>query len=363
MVPRRVRIYHTVRTAHLERSLDLDAADIFYGRRRYDFDEGLAAAVSRRSRLAQVSGARQAWNLLRRPYDAIEINEPIALETVRRTALALAAVSVSDTLRRRRTSVATYAIGNVPLAELPCPRGKARLGRLLDERLAPWVWRRCDRVVFGTGAASDAYRSSFGAPGRRTKMINVPALPTACSCPAGTADADGGQRLLFLGDLSARKGFDMVANAWPIVRDRLPAARLVIVGRGVLLEQARSLAAADHTVTLVIDPPREIVHKQLRSATVVVLPSQPTRGWREQVGLPLVEGLAHGCTVVTTDETGIADWLRNNGHHTVPADHAPMRLVEAIVEALGHPQDPESVYRSLPDRDGRLEADVRMFPG
>ncbi len=359
MIVARARLYHTVRSAHLERALELDPADLIYGQTRYDFDEALATSVAERAGLEQASDWRLARILLSRAYDAVEINEPIALETVRRTALALTAVRVSDVLRRHRTAVVAYAIGNVRIRDLPRPGGKARLGRMLDEALAPRVWRRCDRVVFGTDTARDAYRSSFGPPGRRTSTMTVPALPTACSCRAD--DETDGRRLLFLGDLSARKGFDAVAAAWPRVRADLPDARLAIVGRGALLEQARSLADGDDRVELFIDPPRVVVHEQLRRAAVVVLPSQPAPGWREQVGLPLVEGLAHGCTVVTTEETGIATWLKRHGHHTVPAHLVSTLLAAEIVSALRHPQDPQAVIRTLPARDGRLEADARMF--
>lgn len=362
---RRVRAYHTVRTAHLERALELEPADLIYGQRRYDFDACMAANVSDRARLEQAGVLRSAWLLARRGYDAIEINEPIALDTVRRTSLALAAISLADLVRRRRTRVVSYAIGNVPLGELPRPRGKARLGRLLDERLAPLVWRRCDRFVFGTDSARAAYAASFGREGARTTVTTVPALPTVCTCsaPPNQVSAEGAvaQRLLFLGDLSRRKGFDAVVQAWRQVRNRVPEAEFVIVGRGIMIDQARSLARDDDRVVLVEDPPRVVVHSQLRQASVVVLPSQPNRGWREQVGLPLVEGLAHGCTVVTTDETGIAGWLSEHGHHTFSARDVASRLPDAIITALEQPLTRGTVYRSLPLLDGRLEADAWMF--
>lgn len=360
----RVRTYHTVRTAHLERSLELEPADLVYGQRRYDFDEAIAGAVAARARLEQASDLRLAWLLLRRGYIVVEVNEPIALETVRRTALAMAAIGLSDAFRRRRTTVVTYAIGNVPLKDLPRPGGKARMGRWLDERVAPFVWRRTDRAVFGTRAARSAYQQSFGAAAPRTAIAMIPAISAACTCltekRATVGDANF-PRLLFLGDLSVRKGFDLVVHAWSNIRDLLPDAEFVIVGRGSLTDVATKLAAADERVSLIIDPPRRVVHEQLRRASVVVLPSQPNRGWREQVGLPLVEGLAHGCTVVTTKETGIADWLGSHGHQTVPAQDAAAQLPKILTHAIRNPIEPETVLGSLPERDGRLEADAWMF--
>ncbi|RKT78477.1 glycosyltransferase involved in cell wall biosynthesis [Terracoccus luteus] len=361
----RVRVYHTVRTAHLERTLELAPADLVYGTRRYDFDADVAAAAARRSRIEQAGDVRTAWLMARRGYRTVEINEPIAIETVRRTTLTLLAVRAGDLVRRRRTAVVTYAIGNVPIDQLPVPGGKARLGRRLDRWLAPRVWRRCDRVAFGTEAAVEAYAASFGPAHRDAVTTLIPALPTRCGC-GNLSPSDGHTairtQILFLGDLSTRKGFDLVVEAWSVLRGDVPSARLVIVGRGAMADTARSLARTDERVQFVEDPPRPAVHKHLRDASVVVLPSRPHRGWREQVGLPLVEGLAHGCTVVTTHETGIAGWLRAHGHQTLPTAEAERGgLAQALTRAVREPLSPELVIRSLPEHDGRLAADGWMF--
>ncbi|MBB2985724.1 glycosyltransferase [Terracoccus luteus] len=351
-----------MRTAHLERALELAPADLIYGDRRYDFDENISRAVAERSRLEQAGDWRAAWLIGTRGYSTIEVNEPIALETVRRTAIGLASVAIADVLRRRRTTIVTYSIGNVPVLDLPAPSGKARLGRRLDLWLAPRLWRRIDRIAFGTDAAVAAYAESFGEAGPRTVSTVIPALPCACGCPQPSSEALG-PRLLFLGDLSHRKGFDRVIAAWPEVRARIPSATLVVVGRGAMTDTAAALANDDERVLFIEDPPRMVVHEELRRATVVVLPSRPHRGWREQVGLPLIEGLAHGCTVVTTDETGIAGWLSAHGHHTVSDQDADTLLPDALVRSLSGPRDPDDVIADLPDQDGRLMADKWLFQG
>jgi len=85
----------------------------------------------------------------------------------------------------------------------------------------------------------------------------------------------------------------------------------------------------------------------------VVLPSQRVRGWREQVGLPLLEGLAHDCAVVTTTESGLAGALLAAGQQVV-APGQPDTLAAAIVRAADqprrrlHPPDSrEAVHRWL----------------
>lgn len=360
---RGARVYKTLRTAHLERSLALAPADILYQERRYDFDAGLVAQV----RPELTGDLRCAWLVAARGYPIVEINEPAALDSVRRAAVVLAAVRVGDALRRRRTRIVTYAIGNLDPNVLPSPTTWwPRLGRRMDLALARQVWNRVDRVVFGTDTARQLYGTVYGiAARRRLHWTTIEALPAVCDCgqdePRSPDEPKRPGRVLFLGDLSPRKGFDAVLAAWPTVRDRLPDAVLTVVGRGPLLDDAEALARADDRVRVIADPPRDVVHAELRDASVVVLPSRRRRAWREQVGLPLVEGLAHGCTVVTTDETGIADWLAQHGHRVVAEECVGELLAPALVEAVEHPLEPDAVRAPLPEHDSRLAADAWLF--
>lgn len=354
---RGARVYKTLRTAHLERALALAPADILYQESRYDFDEGLVAEVHPQ----QVSDLRCAWLVARNGYEIVEINEPAAIDCVRRSAVVLAALLLSDLVRRRRTRIVTYAIGNIDPHTLPRPSSWwPRLGRHLDLMLASLVWRRLDRVVFGTETARQLYGTVFGiAERRRLRWTTIEALPAVCECLLDSRKTTG--RLLFLGDLSPRKGFDSVLAAWESVRSRVPDAVLTVVGRGRLLDEACAAARRDDRIRVLADPPRDVVHAELRRASVVVLPSRRQGAWREQVGLPIVEGLAHGCTVVTTDETGIADWLRRNGHGVIPAGSVGELLAAVIAEAATRPLDPNTVRASLPRQDSRLGADSWLF--
>jgi glycosyltransferase involved in cell wall biosynthesis len=167
--------------------------------------------------------------------------------------------------------------------------------------------------------------------------------------------------VLFLGAFDERKGLRVLAAAWPEVHRQRPDARLTLVGKGPLAGLAEDLAADRPEVDLVVDPPRPRIHEALRSAALVVLASQRTATWREQVGLPLVEGLAHGCAVVTTAETGLADWLAADGHRVVDVSAGSGALAAAIVAGLDERRSRASVLAGLPEIDGRLAADAWMF--
>lgn len=349
----RARLYHTIRSAYLERAHKLPPATIIYRVKRYDFHDSLAEGLS----LIQAGPVRAAWLLARSRISQLEVNEPLMLSSLTGSALAIAGVRLRALVDRRRVRVVSYAMENANPFSRPVTGGaKARVRRLLMRMLAPVVWRQLDRIVFATDAARETYAAALPAPSRGTKVTLMPALPAACTCaPVEHVDPSG---VLFLGALVERKGLLLVLDAWPLVRDAIPDATLTIVGKGALEPQVRAAAVRDPSVSVIIDPAREEVHHQLRRNRVLVLPSLPTPIWREQVGLPIVEGLAHGSTVVTTTETGLAAWLLAHGHQVIAPDSAPRQLAEALIVAVRSGRTPESVLQDLPPVDGRLGADA-----
>ncbi|WEO76943.1 glycosyltransferase [Cryobacterium sp. SO2] len=354
VVTERARLYQTVRTAHLERARALAPATILYRATRYDFDRALARDLD----LIPAGPIRAAWLLARSRVRQLEVNEPLMLASLRRTALTLAVLHLRHRLGGPRTQCVSYAIENAdPFASQA--RGRARLTRLQDKLLARFVWASLDRMVFGTESAQQTYASVFGAAAGPAHRTHIPALPSACTCPGeGRATAP---RVVFLGALAARKGFPQLLDAWPYLKVWLPDVSLVILGSGPLEERARALADADAAVELHIDPARSDIHAELRRSRVLVLPSQPTPGWREQVGLPICEGLAHGTAIVTSTETGLAGWLDAHGHAVVDASAAPLEWARAVAGALRADRSQSAVLHDLPPVDGRLAADEWLF--
>ncbi len=351
----RARLYHTLRSAYLERAHKLPPATIVFKVKRYDFQESLTEGLD----VIQAGPARAAGLLARSPVRQLEINEPLMLSSVTGSALAVAALRLRSLFDRRRVSVVSYAMENAnPFSRAPAPGMKSRVKRVLHRVLSVFVWRQLDRIVFATDAARDTYAGALPSLRRRAATTLIPALPAACTCPPSDADPFG---VLFVGALVERKGLLLVLEAWPRVRERVTDAHLTIVGKGVLEPRVREFAESDPSITLIIDPERDEIHRQLRRSRVLALPSQPTAIWREQVGLPIVEGLAHGCTVVTTTETGLAAWLSAHGHQVVAPGTDHRVIADALVTALTSGPDKATVMADLPSVDGRLAADAWMF--
>lgn len=351
----RARLYESIRTAHLERAHQLTPAAIIYRERRYDFDADLALGLE----LIEAGPLRAALILARSDLTALEVNEPLMLSSLPRTAAALVALAVRRLLGGRRVLVVSYAIGNSdPYQQRLSNTWKSSLRKIVERRLSVMVWKRIDRLVFGTAAARDTYHGLLPQSERRTEVL-IPAVPAPCPCEH--QQFSDPHRVIYLGDLSHRKGFPLLLEAWPLVRNSDPAARLTVIGKGALVDKALSSAAADSSIDVVIDPPRGEIHRHLRHAHVLVLPSQSTPIWREQVGLPIVEGLAHGCSVVTTTETGLASWLAGHGHSVLAAGCSAEALGAAIEHQILRAARRSDIIAALPKLDGRLAADSWLF--
>jgi len=116
-------------------------------------------------------------------------------------------------------------------------------------------------------------------------------------------------------------------------------------------------------VSFVFSPSRPKIHSLLAESKVLVLLSKPEGLWKEQVGLPILEGLSHGCEIVTSSSTGIASWLSGAGHHVVSLPLQEAEISHAICSALSSSRDAKEIVDYLPEVSGRAAADVWLRGG
>ena len=81
----------------------------------------------------------------------------------------------------------------------------------------------------------------------------------------------------------------------------------------------------------------EAIPKTYAHASVVVLASRPTRIWEEQFGYALVEAMAMGSCIVTTD-SGAIPQVVGNAAVVIPHSNAP-RLAEALKRLANSPEE------------------------
>jgi glycosyltransferase involved in cell wall biosynthesis len=148
-------------------------------------------------------------------------------------------------------------------------------------------------------------------------------------------------------------------EAWPQVEKIDPSAQLEILGDGPLRDTVQNwVAAKPDTRRWDGMVPREQILKTMQRATVLVAPSVRDGRWREQVGRPILEGLASGLTIVTTTETGLARWLMAHGHCVINPGDLRAHLGTEIIDVLRAPLAVQQVQDALPDEDGRIAADI-----
>ncbi|BBH17111.1 hypothetical protein Back2_13980 [Nocardioides baekrokdamisoli] len=348
-----VRVFDEARTAHLERLQSGADGAFIYRLRRYDFDAQLAVDVGAR----RLTRLQTAWALATGGYELVELNEPAAIRNWPSLVLYVTVLRLSSLVRRRRVRVLYYAIENFDVADflrvrLHLPLWVARRVSALAFR---WLIPSGTRIAFGTDQAAALYRAVNARALARAEVTLIPALSAVCD--ACDLPDERLPRVTFLGAFERRKGLQNLMACWPGVLAAEPDAELAILGKGPLEAVVAEWARSRTEVTLRIDPPRGEVHEVLRHTKVLVLLSERDGGWREQVGLPIVEALSHGCRIVTTTETGIAPWLLEHGH-VVLSQPDRQSTTAAVRAALADTEPASSILRQLPAIDGRLHADT-----
>ena len=138
--------------------------------------------------------------------------------------------------------------------------------------------------------------------------------------------------VLFVSSLWAYKNCDGLLRAWALARDELPGRQLAIVGAGrdeKYLAGLNALVAGlgiGDDVVFVGGVSLEETVSFYRAAEVFVYPSL-----NETFGLPILEAMACGCPVVTSNVSAMPETA---GGAAVLADPgAPQSIARAIVEA------------------------------
>jgi glycosyltransferase involved in cell wall biosynthesis len=351
------RVYANLRTAHLERFAQMAPASVFFQSTRYDYDESLVPA---KVLLRQVTRRGAVAELARTPYRVVEVNEPLTTNRWFDVLAQVVAVRLRARLNGRPQRIVAYCIGNADPAleisrrwRLPLP-----VARLVSRFMVRLLVIGIDRLAFGTSGSLEMYAGYAGTRRLERKSRTFEALPAACACLDSTPVSPAlGRNVVFVGAFDDHKGIRQVLAAWDEIRRHRPELQLRLVGKGRLVDDVARWAATRPEVSLDVDPPRSRIHEVLREATALILPSQRRGTWREQIGLPILEGLAHGCEIVTTTETGLADWLAANGHAVVAPECGTEVLAATVLRAVDDARKPSDILADLPTVDRRIEAD------
>jgi glycosyltransferase involved in cell wall biosynthesis len=193
------------------------------------------------------------------------------------------------------------------------------------------VSRKADLIA--TGSRHSAERLAHFFPEMRSRLRVVPCAVSPCFFSPVSAEGESALRELGLlerpfvllpGGLNHRKNAALVLRAWPLIHQMHPEVRLVVAGHSdpVYLAPARALGDSVTLTGFVSDEALCALHD---AAQVVWFPSL-----YEGFGLPVLEAMARGTPVVTSNTTSIPEVAGDAGALVSPMS------VDENVGAIDH---------------------------
>lgn len=135
---------------------------------------------------------------------------------------------------------------------------------------------------------------------------------------------------LYLGRLAPEKNIPLIVNAFALAHKKHPNIRLRIVGEGS--EQARIeslITSLGITGAVAVLPWTRDVAREMNAADVFLLASQ-----HEAYALTLVEAMAVGLPIITTDVGCVGDVVRDGIHGIVVRDESVESYAHALEQML-----------------------------
>ncbi len=152
--------------------------------------------------------------------------------------------------------------------------------------------------------------------------------------------------VLTCGSIRNHKGFDLLLNAWNQIKH--PTASLRIVG---VPDDHPIVAERRWGDRVSIEPPIPLseVPSVLNDATIVVVPQRSSRASRGQLPTRLIDAMAAGRTIVSTQVNDIPMWLCNGAGIVVEPDSIEA-LAAGIQQALDDPVESLQMARMAHER-------------
>src|SRR5215471_17536045 len=144
--------------------------------------------------------------------------------------------------------------------------------------------------------------------------------------------------VLFVGRLEKRKGLRYLLRAWPMVLERVPDARLVVVGRGRPLEGYKRFAARQgwtpSDVFFAGYVSAEDLPRYYQACDIFCAPNTG----QESFGIVLLEAMAAGAPIVASDIPGYRDVVTNGQEGLLVEPQKPAALADAVCRLLANPE-------------------------
>ncbi len=198
-----------------------------------------------------------------------------------------------------------------------------------------------DGIISNTIANLELCEKAYGFSKKLPRAIISHGLPLGTAPRSRPLEATE-PNIFFLGRMESRKGFDILAAAWPLVLESVPEATLSVAGDDLACREGPSFfewAIRDlpfgarkrlNYLGRVTPEHRERLYKD---CAVFVMPSR-----YESFGLVLLEAMRYGKPVVSCFTGGIPEVVSNNNTGLLVPPEDPHALACALVTLLQSPE-------------------------
>ncbi len=181
------------------------------------------------------------------------------------------------------------------------------------------------------------------------------------STPAGTTRPDDTLRVLGVGRMVAKKGFDVLVEACAVLRSREVPFDAVIVGQddkhGDAVRARIARLGLEEQVRLPGPMSQADLLRQYRRATALCMPCRVLDGDRDGIPNVLVEAMAAGTPVVATNVSGIPELVDHDVNGLLVAPDDPEALADMLLRLHG-----DAAYAARLARAGQ-ETVAQRFDG
>lgn len=255
---------------------------------------------------AVLAAVQVAWRSLRRRYDVVQVHNPpdflIAAALVPRLLGARVVLDVHDL----SSDMFEMRFGG---------RGWARV----IEAALRWVERAATAFAHRIITVHEPYRRELvarGVPREKITVVMNSLDETLLPSPGARESHPSGFRVVYHGTVTPHYGVDLALEAFAEVAAVLPDARLDIYGAGDAVPRLKLLArernVADRVAFSERYLPQGEVLREVRGASVGLIPNRPTRLNRYALSSKLFEYVALGIPAVVADLPTLREHFTDN---------------------------------------------------
>ena len=207
------------------------------------------------------------------------------------------------------------------------------------ERLSVAAANRGEQVLFVSAASRDGFAATYGGPRPHWQVVHNgieldrfthPAVGNRPAFPGELGIPEGVPVVTVLGRLGTGKGQAVAVEAWPRVIDRVPDARLLLVGDGPLEpDLRRRVDDLGLQKRVIFAGRRRDAERILSASTLTCLPTI-----REALPTALLEAAACGVPAVATATSGVLEVVDDGRSGLLFPYGDEQRLADAVVELL-----------------------------